>query len=233
MINPLDTPQRLRLLIVFAKSPYAPNVKTRLASVLSKDERTRLQKGLIRDTLSRIAPLPVQQALACTPTIDDPFFTACEKEFHVLLMEQQGADLGERMQNGFHWGFSLGYQSVVLIGSDAPTCPTSFIAEAFDQLETVPVVLGPATDGGYYLIGARPPLPNMFDGMVWESNRVLRETMRRLDRFHLLPFWYDLDRPSDVEFLREHLKVLKRQGISLPEETQKVLDSIAHRKKSR
>ena len=212
------------LLIIFAKSPEAPNVKTRLATVLTRKERGQLQEAFILDTLSLSASLQVKRAMACTPDIVSPFFNRYKDKEELLLVKQKGRSFSERMKNVFQWGFSLGFKKVVLIGSDSPTLPTAFIQEAFDHLNTAPVVLGPATDGGYYLIGATPPLPqNLFHRIKWGTQTVLIETMKRLRYFHLLPFWYDLDRPVDLEFLKEHSHILRRNHAPFPKETWKTL----------
>lgn len=220
------------LLILFAKSPTARHVKTRLKNVLTQKERGCLQEAFILDTLLLTARLPVKRAIACMPDIHDPFFTRCEKEHATLLIRQEGADLGERMKNAFCWGFSLGFKRVVLIGSDSPTLPIPFIEEAFTQLATVPIVLGPAIDGGYYLIGEAPrkgkALPDLFSGIKWGSKTVLLESLRRLHGMahHLLPFWYDVDRPSDLAFLKEHLYLLKSQRVPFAKATWKVLNKV-------
>jgi len=212
------------LLIIFAKAPSSPDVKTRLATVLTQKEREQLQQAFILDTLSLSVSLQVKRAIACTPDIDDPFFNYCKQQEKLLLIKQKGRSLGQRMKYGFQWGFSFGFQKVVLIGSDSPILPSEFIQEAFDRLNTMPIVLGPATDGGYYLIGATPPLPhNLFHRIKWGTPTVLIETMKRLRHFHLLPFWYDVDRPFDLEFLREHINILKRKKTSFPKETWKIL----------
>ena len=210
---------RKDLLILFAKSPHAGDVKTRLTPILSKKERALLQEALILDTLSLTASLSVTRALACTPNTEDQFFGKCAKEHAVLLVRQDGDDLGERMKNGFYWAFSQGFQRVVIIGSDAPTLPISFIKEAFNQIKTMPIVLGPAIDGGYYLIGTKWPLPDIFTHIRWGSNTVLSDTIARLRRYHLLPFWYDIDYPKDMVFLMWHIALLAKQRGVIPVET--------------
>ncbi len=214
------------LLITFAKSPHARDVKTRLKPILTRTERGQLQSAFIVDTLSSTASLSVRQTLACAPDIHDPFFIQCQGNFNVMLIKQKGKDLGKRMQNAFLWGFAQGFKRVILIGSDSPTLPVSYISEAFEQLLTFPVVLGPSTDGGYYLIGATPALPDLFRGISWGSCTVLLETMKRLNRYYLLPFWYDIDRPNDLAFLKEHLAFLKNERAHLPQKTIEVIRSI-------
>jgi rSAM/selenodomain-associated transferase 1 len=218
------------VLIIFAKAPEPGQVKTRLQPPLSKEDAARLQEALILDTLHATDFLSRKRVLACAPTTDHPFFLKCSGERPLSLIAQQGKDLGERMRNAFAWGFSQGFRKVVLIGSDAPTLPADFIEKAFKQLDLTRLVLGPSLDGGYYLIGAQPPTPDLFDEIAWGTDGVFLATLRKLNRqresFHLLPFWYDIDRPQDLLFLREHLESLERQGAPLPKETYQALRSL-------
>ncbi len=138
-------------------------------------------------------------------------------------MEQKGSDLGERMKNAFLWGFSKGFQKIVMIGSDSPTLPAYFIQQAFFRLKSEPIVFGPALDGGYYLIGMRPPIPDIFNNIRWGSKNVLSDTKKRLCRFDLLPYWYDVDYPKDLRFLKQHILYLKQRGTNFPVETEKFL----------
>jgi rSAM/selenodomain-associated transferase 1 len=216
------------LLIIFAKSPNAPHVKTRLKPILSKVDRKSLQKSLILDTLFLTESIPTKRALFFTsePGRADRFFEKCKKKHSLLLVKQEGNDLGERIQNGFAWGFSHGFKRVVIMGSDSPTLPTSFIEEAFHRLQSEPVVLGPALDGGYYLIGMTPPIPDIFQEIPWGSCRVLSETKKRLNRFYLLPYWYDIDYPKDITFLKRHIALLKQRGQVSPIETFNLIQRI-------
>src|SRR5262249_48797207 len=106
---------------------------------------------------------------------------------------------------------------IVLLGTDSPTVPLGFIEQAFDELTRADVVLGPATDGGYYLIGCARLVPPIFERVTWGSSRVLLDTITRLTQFDgrvaLLPPWYDVDTLSDWWALRGHLAALRRAGI--------------------
>ncbi len=215
------------LLILFAKAPEPGRVKTRLIPFLSEKAASQLQKAFFLDTLQLTDPLLLRRAVACLPDSEHPFFLQCATERPLLFLNQKGADLGERMKNAFEWGFSRGFQKVILLGSDSPTLPSGFIQEAVDRLESFPLVLGPSVDGGYYLIGSRPPVPAVFDGIEWGTNRVLAATLekitRRRVRCHLLPFWYDIDRPEDLAFLKGHLALLKEEGIITAKETRQMI----------
>ena len=105
---------------------------------------------------------------------------------------------------------------MVLVGTDSPTLPLVLIEQAFKDLERADVVLGPATDGGYYLVGCRR-LPPIFEGVAWSSSRTLADTVARLCdpgwRLALLPPWYDVDTADDWQMLRGHVAAMRRAGI--------------------
>jgi glycosyltransferase A (GT-A) superfamily protein (DUF2064 family) len=106
---------------------------------------------------------------------------------------------------------------VVLVGTDSPTLPLPLIAQAFRELDAANVVLGPAADGGYYLVGCKGTVPPMFDGVAWGTASVLRDTVGRLNdpdwKLALLPPWYDVDTPADWDLLRGHVAAMRRAGI--------------------
>jgi hypothetical protein len=120
---------------------------------------------------------------------------------------QHGADLGERMRNALLQAFDFGYRKVLLIGSDLPDLPADIIAGAFDALERHDAVVGPAGDGGYYLIGFTPSgmLPVAFDDMPWGTGEVFDRTVEALRangrRVHLLCEWNDIDTVDDLDEL--------------------------------
>jgi rSAM/selenodomain-associated transferase 1 len=134
------------------------------------------------------------------------------------LRPQQGNELGQRMADFFEGEFEQGSERVVLIGSDAPSLDPSHITSAFLCLEANDVVLGPATDGGYYLVGARSPLPPIFHGPEWGSARVLAQTIEQLRdtklRLAVLPPWYDVDTVADWNLLTSHLAAVRRSGLN-------------------
>jgi rSAM/selenodomain-associated transferase 1 len=133
------------------------------------------------------------------------------------VLPQVEGDLGQRMAAFFSAQFQAGAAKVVLVGTDSPTLPLSFIAQAFQQLDRAELVLGPATDGGYYLIGCKEPLPPIFKGIAWGTSAVLGETVGRLPdsrwQLALLPPWYDVDTVADWQMLRGHLAALRRAGV--------------------
>ncbi|MEM9986947.1 MAG: TIGR04282 family arsenosugar biosynthesis glycosyltransferase, partial [Bacteroidota bacterium] len=98
---------------------------------------------------------------------------------------QQGADLGERMHRAFTWGKQQGYRHMVLVGSDIPGVSAALLREAFDQLNRSDVVIGPSSDGGYYLIGLKEPQMGLFEHMPWSTDQVLASTHQRIQQHQL------------------------------------------------
>jgi len=223
--------QNEAVVIIFAKAPEPGSVKSRLHPTLNPDERARLQSAMILDTLALTDSLPVHRILAAPPPANHPFLIRCGRERSIPLIPQKGETLGDRMRNAFDWGFDEGFRRVTLIGCDAPTLPADFIRQAFDSLKRSPVVIGPSLDGGYYLIGARPPLPELFNGIEWGSDQVLAPTLKKINAEKrdcaLLPFWYDIDRPADLILLKEMLALQARQGLPVPKETDHFLRSLS------
>ncbi|NOY85620.1 MAG: glycosyltransferase [Nitrospirae bacterium] len=231
-----------KLLILFAKAPEPGAVKTRLTPKLSKVEAAKLQEAFIKDLLDTTKQLAttdsVQCAIACAPEIEHPFFQACGEEYDLRFILQKGNDLGERMHNAFLWGFEKGFEKIVIIGCDSPTLPLDFIRQAFEKLSNTDLVLGPGLDGGYYLIGIqkrgnanKKTLPLFFTSLAWGTESVLTKTLKILNQqkydYKLLPFWYDIDHPADLFFLKEHLKHLRNQQEPLPQATIKMLNALS------
>ncbi len=231
-----------KLLILFAKSPEPGQVKTRLTPCLSRIDAAKLQESFIKDLLNTTQELTetdttLQCMMACTPEIDHPFFKYCSEKYDLRFILQKGDDLGERMYNAFFWGFKNGFEKIVIIGCDSPTLPRNFIRQAFENLSETDLVVGPSLDGGYYLIGARKitdkeqkDFSEIFTGLAWGTESVLSNTLKILNQqkynYKLLPFWYDIDTPADLNFLKEHLKYLRSQQEMLPHATLKMLDSL-------
>lgn len=190
---------------VFAKAPVAGAVKTRLVPVLGKKGAARLQEWLVRRTLG-VATRSGARAVSlwCAPDTTHPFFAACAREFSVTLREQTGEGLGERMRSAFD--ALLGDMPALLMGSDCPSVSDTDLRRAAASLVTHDVVLQPAEDGGYVLVGMRRPLPEMFEDIEWGTSTVMRDTRRRLRAagatWREMPTRWDVDRPADVTRLQ-------------------------------
>jgi hypothetical protein len=195
-----------RCLLFFVKNPERGQVKSRLAAAIGADSAVRVYKNLAAQMLSTLKKGTFPLYICFFPkNAQKPIKNWLGRE-HCYL-PQKGKDLGERMRNGFIDGFAMGYKRVVLIGSDIPDLPLGFIREAFASLGKKDVVIGPAYDGGYYLIGFKDKTfcPQVFEGIAWGTQTVFSETMKKLKRFkrlvHTLPCQRDIDIAEDLKRL--------------------------------
>jgi uncharacterized protein len=191
-------------LIVFAKAPVPGTVKTRLAPRLDPHAAAALHRELVERTLCvacAAAIGPVE--LACAPDPAHPAFSEWSARFGVSLTAQGEGDLGAKMARALDRAIQT-HGRAVLIGTDCPVIDPAYLRDAAARLSAgAEVVLGPAEDGGYMLVGvARSGVP-MFDGIKWGSERVLTETRQALARVGVtaveLPTLWDIDRPADYE----------------------------------
>ena len=195
------------VLMIFCKAPIPGQVKTRLIPELTAEQAAELHIELSIKTLQRAVQsnlCPVQ--LWCTPTTDHDFFTASKAAYPLVLKQQQGADLGERMHHAFCSALA-DYSHALLMGCDCPSLTERDLEEALTALNLKnEVVLAPAEDGGYVMIGLNQPHPELFDNMPWGTARVLNQTRARIKlhklRHHELSEQWDLDTPEDLERYR-------------------------------
>ena len=190
-------------LLIFAKAPIPGHSKTRLAGKLGARGAARLHARLTRQTVTtalraQLAPLQ----LWCAPSSTHGFFAACRRDYPLTLHRQHGADLGRRMHHALTRALR-GSGSAVLIGSDCPALTPAVLKNAFAALrDGADVVLVPALDGGYVLIGVRRSAARLFQAVRWGSERVLAQTRRRLRQLNLtcveLPALADVDTPADL-----------------------------------
>jgi rSAM/selenodomain-associated transferase 1 len=201
-------------LVVIAKAPREGEVKTRLSGALSPPEARRLYVAFLSDTFALMEDVREERenlglALCYTPEGEEAAFEDVEREGS-LMIPQRGENLGERLTNCFADLFDLGFESVVVIGADSPTLPGEYVFDAFECFETDDdVVVGPAEDGGYYLVGMRKLHRRIFEDIPWGAAGVLDATIERAREAELnlvlLPEWRDVDTPEDFERLKREL----------------------------
>jgi uncharacterized protein len=199
--------------VIFAKAPIPGQVKTRLCPPLTPDEAATLHGSFVLDMLERTKlatttlKLPCDRYLACAPSSTHVFFKIMEERHGVKVIDQVGDDLGARMNQVCESMFARGYRRVVMIGTDVPTVPLNHFGQAQDQLEHHDLVLGPALDGGYYLIGLKRKSPELFMGIPWSTSQVLKLTQDKAAtiglKTALLEPWRDVDTLSDLQALIE------------------------------
>lgn len=208
-------------MIVFAKYPEVGQVKTRLAQAVGAPRACELYRRFVQAVLQRTRPGPedsYEQWVHYTPPSQAQAMRAFlmdECRFHGLMAPQAEGDLGMRMRASFERSFAAGARRVLIIGSDAPLLDRARVLDAFDRLRSLPVVLGPADDGGYYLIGLSSLIPDLFQDIPWSTSRVYVRTLEKIERqglsFASLPVDFDVD---DLAALRRLRRVLGRLSSS-------------------
>lgn len=207
------------VLAIFVKHPRPGQVKTRLAADLGAQPAADLYAAFQADLAGRFRKLGDRQLLCFSPNhpVSAAYFSDLA-DGNYDLWPQPSGDLGVRLAAFFDEQFANGAERVVVIGSDSPTLPVDFIERAFERLTTHDVVLGPATDGGYYLLGQSRAAHPLFRGIDWSSSRVLEQTVAYIQadrlRLSLLSPWYDVDTIDDLDLLRGHMAALRCAGLS-------------------
>ena len=186
-------------LAIFAKTPLPGLVKTRLTPPLSPEEGADLYRCMLLDTVARVRSLPTDTFIFYDG--DEFFFKTAAPGLPLIPQHPEG--LGGRLEEAFATLTSMGYGARVVIGTDAPDLPLSFIEEAFRLIETgSDVVFGPAEDGGYYLVALSGPHGDLFKDIPWSGPDVLERSLERARQAGLasalLPPWYDVDCFEDL-----------------------------------
>lgn len=194
------------LFIQFARSPQAGSVKTRMVPALGEEGACALHCELVRWTSRVLAGAGLGDVeLHVSGALSHPLFQACIDDGIARVAPQRGRDLGERMYNAIADGLRR-YRNVVLVGSDCPGMSRDYLTRAGAALERAPVVIGPALDGGYVLIGAREIRAPVFQAVDWGTAEVYRQTaanLRQLGwRWEALEPLADIDRPQDLALWR-------------------------------
>jgi rSAM/selenodomain-associated transferase 1 len=181
-------------IIVFVKNPVEGEVKTRLGNQIG--HKAALEVYITLTKLTAKACKNFSHAVYYSQWVDnnDDFKT-------IHKFNQQGDNLGDRMRNAFLEGFSMGYSHQILIGSDLPDLNSTIIQHAFEQLEKHEIVLGPARDGGYYLVGMQSPFKEIFNKVDWSTDKVLDQTLDHCKSlcYSLLKTRIDIDTQQDLE----------------------------------
>jgi hypothetical protein len=218
-------------LLVFVKLPVAGQVKTRLQPELSPELAARLYRAMVDDVFAALER-PGQWDLVA-------FFSPLERERafrewlpgSIGLVAQSGADLGERLANAFGWSHAQGHSRTIVVGTDMPTLDSDVLSDAFRALDRDDVVLGPSTDGGYYLVGLSEPRPELFENVDWSTSEVLEQTIARIDdtraTYHLLPERTDIDTWQDALTVLEEIVSEDPDGeADLAPETRSLLSTL-------
>ncbi len=195
-------PQR-EVILVFARAPVAGQVKTRLTPNLDAGWIVDLYKCFVMDTLNTLS----QAGLPVRLCYDPPDSGGIMRDWlgnGITCQAQDGKDLGEKMANAFASAFASGIDRAILVGTDTPDLPATIFTNAFSALADHDAVIGPALDGGYYLISFRSDTfrPSIFKDIAWSTASVYANTLARLTECHALvhrlPTWRDIDSLADL-----------------------------------
>jgi len=190
--------------IVFSKAPCPGRVKTRLIPELGAQQACQIHQQLLEYVIENISSIKEADVyLHCSPDTSHNFFQYLKAQYRIVLDVQREGDLGQRMDSAIKKGLEE-YKKIVLIGSDCPLINVAYIKQAFDELNRSDVVLGPAEDGGYVLVGMTKPRSDIFTDIDWGSERVLQQSIDQIkpDIPALLDTLWDVDRAEDVERFR-------------------------------
>jgi uncharacterized protein len=192
-------------LIIFTRYPKPGQVKTRLIPALGAEGAAVLHRRMVEHTLALARALRTTRPLS----IEVWFTNGSMAQMQAWLGEgvayqsQPEGDLGDRMTLAFESAFRKGHGATVIIGTDCPDLSPALLAQSFSALEQQVLVLGPAIDGGYYLIGLQRLFPELFQGIAWSTANVLQATAEIAEHLGLSPYYLaqlsDIDLPQDLE----------------------------------
>ena len=213
-MNPLTMPADQLLpdahLLIFARVPALGRVKSRLAAGVGQPAALAVYRELLEITRTAAVQAQVPTTVWLADAVGSaPTPTEAQEWAAMTTRCQQDGDLGERMTAAFATAFAAGAGRVAIIGTDCPGLRAAHLTEAFALLADHEVVLGPATDGGYYLLALRQPQPELFRNKEWSTDSVLADTVadaRRLGcRVALLPALRDVDTAADLAVWRAEM----------------------------
>ncbi len=186
------------LLLIFTRNPELGKAKTRLAKSVGDETALEIYKFLLNSTKEITQDLTCDKAVYYSIKIHENDIWDAEI---YQKYQQEGEDLGFRMQNAFQNSFDAGYNKVMIIGSDLYDLTPKHINDAFNKLDNNDVVIGPAEDGGYYLLGMKKLQSNIFENKAWGTETVRKDTLNDLQKVsvHLLEELNDVDVIEDIE----------------------------------
>ena len=192
-----------KAIIIFVRNPELGKVKTRLAKEIGEEQALQVYTELLQHTHAITSQVDCDRFVFYTDAINknDLWNVGFEKRL------QEGETLGDRMLLAFFDLFQQGYSKVIIIGSDCPELTSFIIEDAFDKLYTSDVVIGPSTDGGYYLLGLTKLVPPLFTNKQWSTDTVLADTINDID--HLRKSYSLLTELSDIDTADDLYRIMK------------------------
>lgn len=197
-----------RLLLIFTRNPELGKCKTRLAATVGDEAALDIYIFLLKHTVSITENLNVAKQVHYSNKVHhNDLWNDAQFE----KRQQYGTDLGQRMEHAFEEGFKEGYEQIIIIGSDLYDVSQEDLESAFNQLDNHDFVIGPAEDGGYYLLGMKRLLPELFQNKNWGTSSVLIDTLTNLENesLQLLPQKNDVDYYEDIQNIEVFQQFLK------------------------
>ena len=195
-------------IIIFIKNPELGKVKTRLAATVGSERALGIYQQLIALTLKAVKHINADKFIYFSDMTDSSI-SFMDVAFYQVV--QHGKDLGERMEHAFTDVFKKLYRNIVIIGTDCPGIDSAILETAFLKLSSSDVVIGPATDGGYYLLGMSKECPMLFRNIEWSTSTVLQKTIAFCNDnaigYSLLTELSDVDEEKDLIHLEQILKL--------------------------
>ncbi len=203
----------MNALILFVKYPEPGNVKTRLGKTIGMDRAADVYREIAQSAFRISAAIAGEFTTIYVwfdPGADLTAIQSWVGDKRFVYAEQRGDSLGDRMRHAFQEAFGHGATKVVILGTDVPEINLSIVDQAFDALERHEVVLGPSTDGGYYLLGMRAPGHDLFDGIPWSTPDVFPATLRLLEKHHATVAF--VPQLSDIDTLEDYIRFRARHA---------------------
>ncbi len=219
--------------ILMSRAPIAGKTKTRLESHLKKDECAELHQAFLKDISFKLLKLKkinsqIDLYLSFTPKESELLFSEII-DYQFTRIPQRGQNLGEKMFNSLRDAYQLSNLPVIITGSDIPLLDTDILTEAIAGLKERDIVIGPAADEGYYLIGMKEPNKFLFDFENWENvpvlDRTIKEASKHNLKIHFLPELSDVDTFKELLQLRSKLKNMEIK-LNYLKNTSSVIDNI-------
>ncbi|HXH99591.1 MAG TPA: TIGR04282 family arsenosugar biosynthesis glycosyltransferase [Sphingobacteriaceae bacterium] len=187
-------------LIIFVRNPELGKVKTRLAKSIGDEKTLAIYQMLLKHTFETTRDVGCRKFVYYADNLTE--YDLWNNPGYTKRL-QQGDGLGERMKNAFNDLFEQGFKKVLIIGSDCLELRTDILSTAITKLDQADVIIGPAFDGGYYLLGMTSPVPELFSNVDWSTSHVLLQTTAKLDEYKmsygLLEKLHDVDEAADLE----------------------------------
>lgn len=203
----------MNALILFVKYPSPGKVKTRLGTTIGMEPAARLYRKFAETSFMIAAEMSKHSTKVYVwfaPGGEPSAVQSWVGHEHFVYAEQKGDSLGDRMHHAFREVFRVGATKAVILGTDIPELDAAIVTEAFEKLCSHDVVLGPSTDGGYYLLGMAAPGHDLFDGVPWSTPEVFPATLRLIEKHHANAAF--LPQLSDIDTLEDYIRFRARRA---------------------